>query len=271
MSELRHKLRIIRRQRRLSLRQVEKLTAALAEKDGDPSRRVSASWLGRLEREKHSIPHRTLETLEEVYGVSHEELTDEYISTEEASRTLHAHLPELPAVVLKELTVPTGRYLLPPESWLTYFPETTLLPSLPSAESAVARTGHMRPRAARLYAVLGANDLTLLGLVQPGAVLEIDHSARTIDITRVYHSVSERPIYFLRTHDGYHCGWCQLDSEHEWLTLVPSTLTKASQRRWRYRHEVEVVGLVTRVLTRLWFSKGLKLDQINRDRHSNSS
>ena len=46
-------------------------------------------------------PHRTLGTLEEVYSVTHEELTDECISIEEAVQTLHAHLPELPSVVLR--------------------------------------------------------------------------------------------------------------------------------------------------------------------------
>ena len=243
MSELGHKLRNIRRQRRLSLRQVESLTADLAKKYGDASRRVSASWLGRLEREDHSIPHLTLETLEEVYGVSHEELTDDYISTEEASRTLHAQLPELPAVVLKGLTDPGGTYLLPPESWLAYFPETTLLPSTPIPED-VQPPVRRRSRTARLYGVLGANDLTLLGLVQPGAVLEIDHSVRMIDTTKIYRSVSERPIY---------------------------ALTKVPQRRWRYRDEIEVVGLVTRVLTKVRFSKGPKPEQRNHDQHSNSS
>ena len=267
MSELGHKLRNIRRQRRLSLRQVENLTTALAKKDGDAARRVSASWLGRLEREDHSIPHRTLETLEEVYEVSHEELTDGYISTEEA---LHAHLPKLPAVVLKGLTDRTGAYLLPPESWLTYFPETTLLPSLPTADSSQP-PARRRSHAARLYGILGVNDLTLLGLVQPGAIVEIDHSVRMIDAAKIYDSVSERPVYFLRSHDGYHCGWCQLDSNQEWLTLVPSALTKAPHRKWRYRDEIEVVGLVTRVLTRLRFFRGMKIEQINRDQHSNSS
>jgi len=116
MNKLGHKLRIIRRQRRLSLRQVEALTIALAKKYGDAARKVSASWLGRLEREDHAIPHRTLQTLEEAYEVSHEELIGEYISTEEAARTLHAHLSELPAVVLKELADPSGSYLLPPEN-----------------------------------------------------------------------------------------------------------------------------------------------------------
>lgn len=270
MSELGHKLRNIRRLRRFSLRQVESLTVALAKKYGDASRRVSASWLGRLEREDHSISHRTLETLEEVYGISHEELTDNYISTEEASRTLHAQLPELPAFVLKGLTDPAGTYLLPPESWLAYFPETTLLPSISTPEEVQPRA-RRRSRAARLYGVLGANDLTLLGLVQPGAVLEIDHSVRTIDATKIYRSVSERPIYFLRSHDGYHCGWCELDSERRWLTLVPSALTKVPYRRWRYRDEIEVVGLVIRVLTRVRFSKGLKLEQIDHDQHADTS
>jgi|GEM_PF-1694787 len=270
MSELGHKLRSIRSQRCLSLRQVESLTAVLAKKYGDASRRVSASWLGRLEREDHSISHRTLETLEEVYGVSHEELTDEYISTEEASQTLHANLPELPAVVLKGLTDPAGTYLLPPESWLAYFPETTLLPSTPTPKD-VQPPARRRSSAARLYGVLGANDLTLLGLVQPGAILEIDPSVRMIDATKIYRSVSERPIYFLRSHDGYHCGWCELDPEQRWLTLVTSALTKSPQRRWRYRGEIEVVGLVTRVLTRVRFSKDLKPEQINRDQHSDSS
>jgi len=108
-------------------------------------------------------------------------------------------------------------------------------------------------------------------LVQPGAVLEIDHSVRMIDATKIYRSVSERPIYFLRSHDGYHCGWCELDPDRRWLALVPSALTKVSQRRWRYRDEIEVVGQVIRVLTRLRFSKGLKPEQINRDQLSNSS
>jgi len=270
MSELGHKLRTIRGQRRLSLRQVEEQTIALAKKYGDASRKISASWLGRLEREDHSIPHRTLETLEEVYGVSHDELTDEYISTEEAFRTLHAHIPELPAVVFKGLTDPAGNHLLPPESWLEYFPETTLLPSLSTLHGTESSI-RLRPRATRLYGVLGAKDLTLLGLVQPGAVLEIDHSVRTIDTTKVYRSISERPIYFLRSHDSYHCGWCELDSNQQWLTLVSSALTKIPQRRWRYRHEIEIVGQVTRVLTRLRFSLERRLEKTNRDQHSNSS
>ncbi len=92
--------------------------------------------------------------------------------------------------------------------------------------------------------------------------LEKVHSVRMIDAAKVY---------FLRSHDGYHCDWCDLDPERQWLTFVPSALAKASQRRWRYREEIEVVGVVTRVLTRLRLSKELKFEQINRDQRSDST
>ena len=271
MSDIGRKLRIIRLQHRLSLRQAEALTIALAKKYGDASRRVSASWIGRLEREQHSIPHKTFETLKEVYGVNDEELTDEYISAAKASQVLHAHLPELPASILKALTDPAGEYLLPPESWLAYFPETTLLPSSVAFTSETPYPKGKRRRADRLYGVLGANDLTLLGVVHPGAVLEIDRTVRTIDTSKVYHSVTERPVYFLRSREGFYCGWCQLDQQREYLTLVPTGLAKIAPRSWRYRDDIEVVGLVTRVLTRLRLAKDVEPNSLNRNQHSDSS
>lgn len=58
MSEIGRKLLIIRKQRKLSLRQVERLTILIANRYGDKARRISASWLGRIERESHSIAHK---------------------------------------------------------------------------------------------------------------------------------------------------------------------------------------------------------------------
>jgi len=83
-----------------------------------------------------------------------------------------------------------------------------------------------------------------------------------IDSRKIFYSVFERPIYFLRSHDGYHCGWCELDAEERWLTLVPSVMTTVSPRRWRYRKEVEVIGQVDRVLTRLGFPKSPEFDRV---------
>jgi transcriptional regulator with XRE-family HTH domain len=129
MGEIGHKLLVIRKQRKLSLRQVEKLTAMIANKYGDKSRRISASWLGRIERENHSIAYKKLESLEEVYGVSHEELIEDLVPGSGATSSLHSKLADIPGGVLKGLTG-LGEPLLPPENWLAYFPLTTLLPPL---------------------------------------------------------------------------------------------------------------------------------------------
>ena len=272
MGKIGHKLLIIRKRRGFSLRQVERLTAIIAGRHSDKARRVSASWLGRIERENHSIAHKKLESLEEVYDIPHEELIETPTPENETATAPHLHFPDVPAAVLKGLTRPEAP-LLPPESWLAYFPDTTLLPpSLSSTDSNYSRTPRKRSRGAELlYGILGANDMTLMPFVHPGAVVEINPSIRTIDPKRMLQSIFERPIYFLRTHDGYHCGWCELDTEKNWLTLVPSAMTLVSHRRWRYRQEVEVVGLVNRVLTRLGFPKRLSFDYVSPDEHSNST
>ncbi|WP_213807818.1 helix-turn-helix transcriptional regulator [Granulicella sp. dw_53] len=271
MSGIGRKLRTIRRQRNLSLRQVEKLTGTIADRYGDTSRRISASWLGRIERERHSITHKRLQSLLAVYGVSHEELTDEVIPNDMGTQALHFQFPAMPAAILKDLT-DFGDPLLPPENWLAYFPVTTLLPSLSQHGREDQPSGARRSRGPKsLFGILGANDTTLVPFVQPRAVVEIDPSLRTIKRGKTFHSIFDRPIYFLRSHDGYHCGWCELDMKQEWLTLVPSAVTGVSHQRWRYRQEVEIVGMVSRVLTRFGFPKSLIFDRLSPVGQSNST
>ena len=60
----------------------------------------------------------------------------------------------------------------------------------------------------------------------------------------------QRPIYFLKTKDAYFCGWCELDEDSQWLTLIPHPLSSASSRRWNYGTEVENLGRVVIVVTR---------------------
>jgi hypothetical protein len=58
---------------------------------------------------------------------------------------------------------------------------------------------------------------------------------------------STSPIFFLLTRDGYACGWCELDEDSEWLTLIPHPLSPVPARRWKYRTEIENVGRVVAV------------------------
>ena len=64
------RLRTIRRQWQLSLREVEKRSLSLAQEKGNQSYQVSASWLHRLEREEHELGVSKLMTLAEIYNVS---------------------------------------------------------------------------------------------------------------------------------------------------------------------------------------------------------
>jgi hypothetical protein len=52
------------------------------------------------------------------------------------------------------------------------------------------------------------------------------------------------------TREGYVCGWCELDRNSEWLTLIPHPLSPASSRRWKYRTEIEGLGRVVVVAIR---------------------
>src|ERR1700729_1386412 len=68
------RLLTIRRQWQLSLREVEKRTHCLAQKKGNQSYQVSASWLYRLEREEHELSVSKLIALAEIYNVSPDQL-----------------------------------------------------------------------------------------------------------------------------------------------------------------------------------------------------
>ncbi len=76
-------------------------------------------------------------------------------------------------------------------------------------------------------------------------------TVRAISRRRDWTHEFQRPIYFLTTRDTYVCGWCELDRDSDWLTLIPHPLSPASSRRWRYRKEIEAIGRVTFVAIRL--------------------
>ena len=68
------KLRKIRQQLQLSLREVEEHSLRFAREQGDQSYEVSASWLARLEREDHELTVNKLIAFAYIYNISAEEL-----------------------------------------------------------------------------------------------------------------------------------------------------------------------------------------------------
>src|SRR5580692_6972881 len=88
------KLRTIRQQWQLSLREVEERSLRFAQERGNLSYQVSASWLHRLEREAHELTVNKLSALADVY----------HLPTEQLLRSIYRGDP--PAMPRRQLSCP---------------------------------------------------------------------------------------------------------------------------------------------------------------------
>jgi Helix-turn-helix domain len=233
-------LRAVRQQWQLSLREVEERSIRFAKQQGNQSYQVSASWLDRLEREEHELTVKKLIVLADIYN----------LNTEQLLRSIYPGEP-LP---LRQLSSPNATMLLtvgPLEEQAKYlFPDTLGLEQPPDETTllAVENTSSLAPYK---RGIIGKHDRTLNPMIPAGSIVQIDTQKRAISSRRDWAHEFQRPIYFLMTREGYVCGWCELDKNSEWLTLIPHPLSGASSRRWRYRKEIESIGRVAFVAIRL--------------------
>ncbi len=235
------RLRTIRRQWQLSLREVEERSLRFAQERGNQSYQVSASWLDRLEREEHELTVNKLISLSEIYNVPTDQL-------------LRSMYPEsVQPLLLKQLSSPNATILLtegPLEEQAKY-----LLPDAPAIE-APEETTLLSAELGQFLApyrrgIIGKRDLTLDPMIPSGSIVQIDTQKRAISARKDWKHEFQRPIYFLMTRDSYVCGWCELDKASDWLTLIPHPLSPVSSRRWKYRKEIESLGRVIVVAIRL--------------------
>jgi transcriptional regulator with XRE-family HTH domain len=235
------KLRTIRQQWQLSLREVEERSLRFAQEQGDQSYQVSASWLVRLEGEDHELTVNKLIALADIYNIPAEELL----------RSTH---PRSPQPILRHLSTPNVTMLLtegPLEEQARYMltepPDANELPD----ETVLLPMGGGVSQAPYRRGIIGKRDRTLEPMIPPGSIVHIDTQKRAISLWKDWKHEFQRPIYFLMTREGYVCGWCELDQKSEWLTLVPHPLSPVSSRRWKYRTEIENLGRVVVAAIRL--------------------
>jgi transcriptional regulator with XRE-family HTH domain len=94
------------------------------------------------------------------------------------------------------------------------------------------------------YAYIGSEDFTMSPLLPPGSFIQIDETRDKI-VESAWHSEYDRPIYFLETRSGFRCSWCRLRDGQ--LTLQPHPLSPEPVRIYRHPQEVDVVGEVVGV------------------------
>ncbi len=228
-------MKALRSQWRLSLKEVEERSIRHAEQWGRPAYRISASWLHRVETEDRELSAAKLIVLAAIYNLTPEKL----LALCPESMTLPAMLQSADTPNTSSL-LPGGplereaRQWVPDELIIDETPEkTSLLPSAPGTLPA-----HYR------RAVMGHDDRHLFPMILAGSYLLVDTSKRLVASRREWSNEFDRPIYFLLTRTGYFSGFCELDRNADWLTLVPHPLSFANTKRWRFRKEVEVIGTV---------------------------
>lgn len=233
------RLRKIRIEWGLSLREIEARSSLFAQESGNPAYQISASWLARLEREEHELTATKLIALAAIYKLPYEEVLG-FPQPENPPPNTSVD-PNSTLLLNKGPLEEEAKSILPDRFTSDPPPEeTALLPPMIGPSPSPLRR-----------AILGRRDRTLDPMIRAGSVLQVHTQKRVIASRRDWTHEFDRPIYLLLTHDGYSCGWCELDKESTWLTLIPHPLSHASSQRWRYRKEVEVIGQVVAVYMRV--------------------
>lgn len=241
MKQVGAKLRAVRQKWGLTLREVEERSVRLAQTWGKASFRISASWLDRVEREGRGLSFPKFIVLAVIYSISPEQLLSFCPST--AGDSQSTDYPSSPNTTLLLTKGPLEDHA---RQWL---PDSIANDPVPDDTTLLSPEDHLPNHYRR--GIIGRLDKTLDPMLRPGSIVLINTQRRAIAHRREWTNEFDRPIYFLFTHAGYICGWCELDKNGEWLTLVPHPLSFAAGQRWRYKKEVEVVGRVAAVLLRL--------------------
>jgi hypothetical protein len=193
-----------------------------------------------VERENRELSATKLIVLSVIYGLTADQMLALIPGSGASNKLETLSVPNSTLLLNEGVLEEHARQWLPDTFLTDAQPEaTTLLPSEPDLLPSHYRRG-----------VIGLRDRMLEPMVKSGSIVLIDTQKRVIAGRREWTNEFDRPIYFLLTRNEYVSGWCELDRESEWLTLVPHPLSFETSKRWRYRKEIEVIGTVAGVMSR---------------------
>lgn len=243
------RLRIVREQLGLTLRDVENASMALAAKHGNDDFSVPLSRLSDIET-KSIVPsiyrlyslaviyRCDLHDLLSWYGIDLNEVVADYkVITPPKSHRAHALQGATDVRIPVRLdpgfdprkTANLGRMVeqwgLVPLAYLAQFSHTSFT-----------------------YGYIGTEDFTMYPLLPPGSFVQIDEAKNKVT-QGVWRSEYERPIYFVETRAGHTCCWCTMKGDH--ILLQPHPLSPIQIRVLRHPQDAEVIGQVVGVAMRL--------------------
>ena len=244
------RLRALREQLGLTIRDVEVASFRIAEKHGNPEFGVALSRLSDIETKGITPSIYRLYSLSVVYRREYRELLEWYgINLEEqvddmaVSEPPHSH----PTGALERSTASVRIPIrLDPSFDLT---RTSNLSRMIERWGSVPLSylAHF-DRNDFTYGYVGTDDFTMYPLLMPGSFLQVDESRNKV-VEAMWRSEYDRPIYFVETREGFVCCWCAVKGAT--IVLQPHPLSPAPVRIMRHPSEAEVIGQVVGVAMRL--------------------
>lgn len=240
------RLRILRDKLGFTLKDVELASLQLVQTQGNPRYWIPQSRLSHIENKGLLPSIYRLHALALIYRRPVEEILSWYGISSLASHSLGAppktHLAKDPGIGV--CSVPIGLDPLFDEKKTSYLRRMVQEWGVQSWASL-----HSLQDGEFTYGYVGMEDYTLYPMILPGTFVQIDQRLTEIE-TGPWASDFERPIYFLETHENYLCAWCAVLSSRE-IQVQPHTLSGLAARNYKLPSEIEVVGRVVGIATKL--------------------
>lgn len=220
------KLKVLRNNRNITVREVEQASRRIADAKGDDKRFcISNGWLAQLENGVSEPSLCKLFSLSVIYRVNFLDLVRLYnVDVDEKEKYEPVADPYLTQLIAHK---PDGDGELSLQS-ANPSPSTTLMQTSLNGNHIV-------------YGHLGLADFTMYPMIRPNSLLRIDTGQKKLK-TGAWRNEYERPIFFIELRDAYACGWCELQGNQ--LLIIPHQSSPASVRRFTYSREAEIVGRV---------------------------
>jgi len=243
------RLRALREELGLTIRDVEAATDRIAARHDNPDFAISPSRLSDIET-KGILPNiyrlyalaiiyrRDLHQLLQWYGIDLNDTAADLGLSEPPRSHISGALDSLPSLNVPlrldpafdwRRTANLGRMIerwgVVPVAYLSQFSNTKYI-----------------------YGYIGSEDFTMYPMLLPGSFIQVDESANTL-VEGNWRSEYERPIYFLELRDGYTACWCSMKGDC--LILQPHPLSPTPVRMLKRSSEVEILGQVVGLAMRL--------------------
>ena len=245
------RLKTLRFERRLTTRDVEKLSLQISESKGNSEYYISHAWLTDIENGEFTPSIYKIYSLSTIYQSRFIELLEYFgLNLGDMAKDQMAFYVPKTQLFSRQVSRVEQDLKIPGElAGPANLNQTTTIAGLLESwrKLPLALLQCMSPNK-KLFGYIGLQDFTLYPLIRPGSFVEIDPSQTKLRPIP-WKNELDRPIYFVDLRTSYVCSWCQIDDNQ--LSIIPHPNSREQIRRFKYPMEAEIVGRVVGVAMRI--------------------